>query len=416
MSNRRRTILIAIIAVLLLAWPLGRSMMFVIDPREQAVVLQFGEPVRTCQEPGLYFIVPFIQEVRRLPRTYQFWTMAGGNILKDVQTSDGKKIEVTPWAIWKITDPGVFIEKLQTVSAGSARVKTFVRGQMRDVITKNKLAEVVRDDTQRKMQYPLLGDLLKSMEEASDQDETSQGQSAAPEEEASSESILSQLEIEKIEIGRRKLVEEIEEVVRKELAKADASGQPGRGIELVDVGIARIEFVPLVQEAAFQRQIRFREAIASWYTNRGEQLKKEILNQTNAEVQKIEGEGQEQSNVIKGDVEAEVIKNYAEAIEETGEFYSFIRTLEAYKEAVGSNTRLVLTTDSEMFGLLKTIPPAPSLPPSPAADEGVTDETPPDKTTNDEPAVEENASEEPPKAETEAEDSTAEESGTESGS
>jgi len=384
-------------------------MMFVIDPREQAVVLQFGEPVRTCEDPGLYFIIPFIQKVRRLPRTHQFWTMAGGKILEDVQTSDGKKIEITPWAIWKITDPEIFIEKLQTVSAGAKRVRTYVAGRMQNKITANKLAEVVRDDTERKMQYPLLGDLLKSMEEASDQDEKNEGQPATSEEEASGESILSQIEIEEIIIGRRKLVDEIEEIIRSELAQADESGQVGRGIELVDVGIARIEFVPLVQEAAFQRQIAFREAIASWYNNRGEQLKQEILNQTNAEVQKIEGEGQEQSNVIKGDVEAEVIRNYAEAIEETGEFYSFIRTLEAYKLAVGSNTRLVLTTDSDMFGLLKTVPPAPSLPPSSAAEEGATEGPPPGKATADEPSAQKAPPVMPPAKEAEAEESTAEE-------
>lgn len=418
MSNRKRTILILLIAVLLLSWPLGRSMMFVIDPREQAVVLQFGEPVRTCEEPGLYFIIPFIQEVRRLPRTHQFWTMAGGKILEDVQTSDGKKIEVTPWAIWRITDPGVFIEKLKTVSEGAKRVKTLVGGRLQNVITANKLAEVVRDDSERKMQYPLLADLLNAMEEASDQEETpdreetTQGLPATSAEEASGEAILSQLEIERIEIGRRKLVDEIEQIVREELTKGDESGQSGRGIELVDVGIARIEFVPIVQEAAFQRQIAFREAIASWYTNRGEQLKQEILNETNAEVQKIEGEGQEQSNVITGEVEAEVIKNYAEAIKETGEFYSFIRTLEAYKEAVGSGTRLVLTTDSDMFGLLKTMPPAPP----PSADEDATEATPAEKATAEEASVEETPPEKPPKAEGEAEESAAEESKPESGS
>lgn len=383
MSSTQRTILVLLIAALLLSWPLGRSMMFVVDPREQAVVLQFGDPVRTCRDPRLYFMIPFIQEVRRLPKTYQLWTTAGGDILKDVQTSDGKKIEVTPWAIWKITDPGIFIQKLQTVSAGASRVKTFVRGQMRDVITANKLAEVLRDDTERKMQYPLLADLMSSMEEASGREETDEEQPPGQEDEASPEAILTQLEIERIEKGRQQLVDAIEEIVRAELANPDKAGMSGRGIELVDVGISRIEFVPTVQEAAFERQTAFREAIASWYTNRGEQLKQEILNQTNAEVQKIEGEGKQKSNVLRGDVEAEIIKNYAEAIKETGEFYNFVRTLEAYKTAVGSNTRLVLTTGSEMFKLLKAVPPAPDMPPEPV---------PPEKTPANPPATDEKPS------------------------
>jgi membrane protease subunit HflC len=350
--------LILLVAVLLLAWPLGQSMMFVLDPREQAVVLQFGKPVRTRQEPGLYFKIPLIEEVRRLPRTYQFWVGTKGEILENVQTKDGKKIEVTPWAIWRITDPEIFIQKLQTVPAGASRVKTFVRGPMRDVITANDLAEVVRDDTDRRMEYPLLSDLLESMEEASGDEKRTQGQPVEDGQEGTQQLILAQLEIEKIEIGRQEIERRIKENVRKELATTDEGEQVGRGIELVDLGIARIEFVPSVQEAAFQRQIAFREAIASWYTNRGEQLKQETLNRTDAEVQKIEGEGKEQANVIRGEVEAEIIEKYAEAIREAGEFYGFIRTLEAYKQAVGTNTRLILTTDSEMFRLLKTVPPA----------------------------------------------------------
>jgi membrane protease subunit HflC len=228
---------------------------------------------------------------------------------------------------------------------------------MRDVITASDLAEVVRDDTERRMDYPLLSDLLQSMEQASGEDETSQGQPMEEGQEGTRQLILAQLEIERIEIGRQEIERRVRDNVGRELAKTDEGEQVGRGIELVDLGIARIEFVPSVQEAAFERQIAFREAIASWYTNRGEQLKQETLNRTDAEVQKIEGEGKQQSNVIRGEVEAEIIEKYAEAIREAGEFYGFIRTLEAYKQAVGSNTRLILTTESEMFGLLKTVPP-----------------------------------------------------------
>ena len=66
-----------------------------------------------------------------------------------------------------------------------------------------------------------------------------------------------------------------------------------RGIEIVDVGLSRIEFVESVRRAAFQRLIKFMDSIAAYYTNDGERQKQEILNRTLAEVQRIEGEGKQ---------------------------------------------------------------------------------------------------------------------------
>jgi membrane protease subunit HflC len=97
------------------------------------------------------------------------------------------------------------------------------------------------------------------------------------------------------------------------------------------------------------------ESIAAGYENEGQQRKQEVLNLTNAEVEKILGEGEEQSKLLKGQVDAEIISRYAEAIEQTGDFYNFIKTLEVYEAALKGNTRLILTTDSPIFKLLKEV-------------------------------------------------------------
>src|SRR5262249_22602465 len=125
--------------------------------------------------------------------------------------------------------------------------------------------------------------------------------------------------------------------------------------ELVDVGIAKIDFVPAVRQAAFERQTALMKSIATLYENEGERLKQELLNRTHAEVQRIEGEGKQKANQLRGEVDAEVIRAYASAIKEADEFYTFIRTLEAFKKALGSDTRLILTTDSDFFQLLKKV-------------------------------------------------------------
>jgi len=66
MSTRMRTILISGLVLFVLLVLLGRSIMFTVDERELAVVLQFGEPVESYTEPGLKFKMPLIQEVRKL--------------------------------------------------------------------------------------------------------------------------------------------------------------------------------------------------------------------------------------------------------------------------------------------------------------------------------------------------------------
>lgn len=366
MTNRQRILLGLLTVVLLLLYPLGRAVLFVVNERELAVVLRFGEPVAQYTEPGLFFKTPFIDEVHRLPKSYQFWSAAGGEILTDLPTADGKKIEVTPWAVWRITDPIRFVERLRTMENAETRVQTFVRGEMRDVITTNALAEVVRS-TDRKLTYTF--QVEPTMAQTAEPDAKPQGPQTIEAPQVPSEKPLMAQPgaTESIRVGREKIVTRIKSVVQQRLARSDEGDRGGRGIELVDVGIARIDFVPVVQQAAFDRLIAFMESIAALHTNEGERRKQEIINRTEAEVQKILGEGQQEANRIRGEVDGEIIDAYAKAISEAGEFYNFVRTLEVYQKALKSNTRLILTTDSPLFRLLKDGVPSTSPAPTTTA-------------------------------------------------
>ena len=376
MSNAQRALLIVVILVLLLAVPLGRGIMFTVDERELAVVVRFGEPVASYTEPGLKFKLPLMDEVRRLPKTYQFWTESAGEVLVDLPTADGKKIEVTPWAIWRITDPDGFIRVLSRVENAEARVEQFVRSEMRDVITSYVLAEVVRStdrDLPPTFQVELSGASGRFEERRSARGPSASPKQGTTEDEGAAVQVPRVGQsgaVERIEEGRENIVQKTKRAVQERLVKTDEGDEIGRGIELVDVGIAKIDFVDAVREAAFLRLIAFMESIAQENEAEGERAKMEIVNQANAEVQQIEGEGKGESNKIRGEVEAEVIQMYADAIKETGEFYNFVRTLEAYKEAIGSNTRLILTTDSDMFKLLKSVPPVAPPPPDEASSRG----------------------------------------------
>jgi membrane protease subunit HflC len=300
------------------------------------VILQFGAPVASHTEPGLYFKAPFVQEVWRLPKTLRFWS-SGQEVLKDMPTADGKKIEVSAWAVWKITDPTAFVQNLKSVEGGEAAVMVRLRSAIRDVITSHDLEEVVRS-SDRKLTYSFQ-DLLA--------EKGKQVDAEAPAVVVAQPGVSGE-----VGIGREKIMDLVGKKVAAQLKQE--AGSVDRGIELVEVGISNIEFVPQVRLAAFERQKAFMQSIAAGYTNAGLQRKQEIINMTNAEVERLMGEGEQQSRVIKGQADAENISKTAAAIKETGDFYEFVRTLEMYEAALQGKTRLILTTDSDLLRLLKS--------------------------------------------------------------
>ncbi|MEQ9410360.1 MAG: protease modulator HflC [Fuerstiella sp.] len=332
----------AAVVIALAAIALVYGSMFTVNERQLAVVVEFGKPVREIRAPGLYFKIPLVQDVRTLPKTRQFWASGPNDVLVDLPTKDGKKIEISVWAIWKITDPEQFVKVMRTVDNAEQQVRQRVRAGIRDVITSYDLSEVVRS-TDRELTYSFGLEDLPSPESGS---------------EGSAEDLASVGEQADIKVGREKIMDEIRERIERQLAAVD--GETGdssldRGIELVDVGVSNIGFVQSVRQAAFERLKAFMDAIAARYENEGLQRKQEIINETNAEVEQILGEGEEQSKRLRGEVEAEIIESYAKAIQATGDFYNFQRTLEVYEAALNTDTRLILTTDSDLFRMLKSV-------------------------------------------------------------
>ncbi len=325
----------AIFGLLLL---LSQFVVYVVDQRELAVVLRFGEPVRSNTKPGLYFKAPFVETVRLLPSTLQFWGDDPSEVLPDLPTKDNKKIEIVPWAVWKVNDPSAFVKKMRTMENAENRVAQFARGAMRDAITQYDLEDFVRS-TDREM---------KMAQTEFDNEDFELLKETLP------EADLARAQPKKAVVGRQEILQIINAAARRSLA-ANVKDEEGgtRGIELIDVGISHIDFVEQVRRTTFERWIAERDAISTRNVKEGEQQKQEILNLTNREIEKIRGDGQKTASEIRGRADAEVIKSYADAISEVGEFYTFVRTLEAYEKAVNQQTELILTTDNEFLQQLQ---------------------------------------------------------------
>ncbi len=338
---------IAMAVVVAIALLTLSSSLYAVDEREVVVVVEFGEPIVGRTEPGLYWKTPFIQEVRRLPSTLQFYRTGPGDKLEDLPTADGLKIDVSAFAVWKITDPLGFVKNLRTVEAAEERiVRARVKSEIRDVVTGVDLAEVVRS-TNRELAYTFGG---RSDAEAG----------PVPGEEGTA----ALGEVTDISKGREQIIATIRQRLRENLAAQEGGDL---GVEIVDVGISNIEFVPAVREASFARFRTELESYAIAFRTAGELRKQEILNATNAEVERIEGDGERKSKEIRGKVDARNIKVFAAAITETGDFYSFQKKLDLYRTALKGDTRLILTTDSDLLGMLKELEPAGPPTESPSA-------------------------------------------------
>jgi modulator of FtsH protease HflC len=331
--------LIACLALLLFLAPF---FVFFIDEREMAVVLRFGAPKHSYTEPGAYFKIPIADTVQRITKVKQFWGDDKKGLLPDLPTGDDKKIELTPWAVWRVNDPVVFVQRLRTMNVAEQRVEQIVRSSIRDVVTQYDLEEIVRS-TNREL-------MISDVGTANSPDSLPEGVPAELKEQAT------QTKPKGVKVGRAEILARIRTEAHRRLAASGSDGKDdnaGRGIELIDVGISQLGFVDSVRKKTFDRWVAERQAISARNVNEGARLKAAIINETNAEVAKIEGEGQQKSNEVRGTTDAEVIRRYAEAMQKTGEFFTFVRTLEAYEKAIDRDSQLILSTDSPFFRLFR---------------------------------------------------------------
>ena len=133
-----RTILIAVLAVVILVLLL--SSLYVVQPNEYGVVRQFGAVVDVKSEPGLYFKIPFVQEMSTLPNTVLLYDLP----VSDMISADKTTLIADCFAIWRIEDPRLFIETLSgSVSNAEGRINANVYNALKTVLSSMTQAEII---------------------------------------------------------------------------------------------------------------------------------------------------------------------------------------------------------------------------------------------------------------------------------
>jgi len=298
---------IAIIAVVVIIIIVSSSF-YVVDIKSQCVLTQFGRPIKVVQKPGLKVKTPFIQKVKYFEKRIIEWDGEPSDIL----TRDKENIGINTWARWKIVDPLKFYTSLGTESRGQGVLDEVIESAVKNIVSSYPLNEILRN-TNRKLEYTTV-----ELEKAERDKKV------------------------KVSQGRSSLVREINKM-------ADEGLRDRYGIELVDVMIKHINYVPAVIPKIFDRMRSERIRIANKYESEGRRDEAEILGYMKKELEKIESEGYKIAVETRGDADAEAIKIYAEAYGKDPDFYSFTKTLETYEKTFDENTRLYLSTDSEYY-------------------------------------------------------------------
>ena len=129
------------------------------------------------------------------------------------------------------------------------------------------------------------------------------------------------------------------------------------GIEVIDVRIKRADLSKEVEHSVYSRMRAERERIAKKYRSEGEEQAVMIRAETDKQKAIILAGAYEKAEKLKGEGDGQAIKIYAEAFERDPEFYSFMRTLEAYRKSLAKDTTVILSSDSEFLQYLSRTRP-----------------------------------------------------------
>ena len=207
-------------------------------------------------------------------------------------TKDKKKLEVDNYARWRIADPLLFYRSVRTLNGALSRIDPIVYSELRVELGKHVLSEIV--DKRR----------VKIMETVSDKTE-------------------------------EKLAE--------------------YGIDIIDVRIKRADLSKENERAVFDRMRAERQRKAKQYRSEGEEEALMIRAETDKKKTIILANAYKESQILKGEGDAKAVEIYADAFKSDSKFYEFIRTLEAYEKVVDKKSTLILSTDSDLFDMLKGI-------------------------------------------------------------
>jgi membrane protease subunit HflC len=263
--------------------------LYVVDQRQTAIVFQLGEMVSVKTDPGLYFKVPLMQNVRFFDS--RILTLDTGEPERFI-TAEKKNVMVDSFVKWRIVDVKQYYV---SVGGDEVRAKTrlmqTVNSSMREEFGKRTIHEVVSGER---------------------------------------EQIMTVLR-EKTDIDARKI-----------------------GVQVLDVRLKRVDFPLEISDSVYRRMDAERKRVANELRASGAAEGEKIKANADKQREVTLAEAYREAQKTKGEGDAKASSLYAAAFGKNPEFYSFYRSLEAYKQSFKNKSDvMVLDPSSAFFKYLK---------------------------------------------------------------
>jgi membrane protease subunit HflC len=263
---------------------------FVVDQREQAIVVRFGEPVRVIHAPGqggagLNVKAPFVEHVIRIDRR----NLGLEADQEEVIASDQERLVVDAFLRYRISDPLQYYRAFRDERVANDRLERLVNSSLRQVLGS-----------------------------------------------ATSTDIIS---------ARR---DELMRQTRADVAKRAVASR--FGVEVIDLRIKRADLPAANQAAVYRRMQTARQQEAAQIRAVGEQQKREIIAAADKEVAITLATAQEEGEKTRGEGDAQRTRIFAQSFGRDPAFASFYRSMQAYDTALGrGDTTMVLAPDGAFF-------------------------------------------------------------------
>lgn len=273
-------IIAGVVAIIILS-----STMFTVHMTQSVIVLELQKPKKTITEPGLYFKVPFFQQVKYFSNQL----LDNDSPPAEVITKDKKNLLIDNFTMFRIVDPLKFLETVRGEQGARARLDDIIYSELRVEIGQHDLTNIVT--------------------------------------------------------GTRDAI--MQKVTKEANIKAAEYG-----LEVVEVRIKRTDLPPEIANSIFNRMRTERERIAMEYRSEGKEEATKIRAETDKEKTILVAEAYKQEQAIRGEGDGTSTKIYAEAFGKDPKFFSFMRSMEAYKKSLKTDTTLLMSEKSDFLGFL----------------------------------------------------------------
>ena len=301
-------ILVALIALL--------TALYVVDETEQVVVTRFGDVQAVHTTPGLRVKAPFgVDRVITFDRRVLRIDAPPGPFLDE----DINILEIDVYARYLINDPHSFLQSLNSQDNAAQVLGQRINAALRAEIAERSREEIIGGDVALDSEgNPITDDEGNSLVNPTN--------------------------------TRTELLNDVLTRVQDDLSNE----QPSFGVEMIDIRIKRADFPQEVAGRIFERMRSDREKIARRLRAEGEEEARIRRAQADREVEIILSQADRDAARLRGEGEAQAISILADALNRDPEFFTFRRSLDAYRQFLSTQSTMILSSDSDLFRFLQS--------------------------------------------------------------